>query len=168
MPNKKDAMTSHYQDRKYNAPPSECTVPDRSCRWITQDSIFCHLEGQVVQTGIAIVHWVRCINAIKCYHLMLSPVAVNHPTCHIYTAYSFPQLTLVMYVPQTELVPQYSLFVYLSTFFLVLMMHLSTVYLYYICFRSIYHVIKEILYFFTSLHKYFASICICHSTLFTW
>ena len=38
---------------------------DQSCRWITQDGFFCHLAGLVASTGIAIVHWVGCINSIK-------------------------------------------------------------------------------------------------------
>ena len=31
-PNKKGAMTSARPDRKYDAPPNECTLCDRSCR----------------------------------------------------------------------------------------------------------------------------------------
>ena len=44
---------------------SKYTVPDQFCQWISQDGFFCHLVGPVVPTGIANVHWVRCINAIK-------------------------------------------------------------------------------------------------------
>ena len=34
----KDAMTSiGKQEMKYDAPPGECTLCDRSCRWYIQD-----------------------------------------------------------------------------------------------------------------------------------
>ena len=68
-PNEKDATTSwcldRNFDRKYDVPPSECTIPGQSCQCITHHSFFCHLAGPFAPTGMETVHWVRCINAIK-------------------------------------------------------------------------------------------------------
>ena len=33
----------------------------------TQDDLFCHLASRSAPTGLAIVHWIGCIKAIKCY-----------------------------------------------------------------------------------------------------
>ena len=52
-PNEKDAMTSRCLDRK------EVQCP------IFKDDFFCRLAGRSVPTGLAIVHWIGCINAIK-------------------------------------------------------------------------------------------------------
>ena len=30
-----------------------------------QDSLFCHLAGRSVPTGLALVHWIGIVNAIK-------------------------------------------------------------------------------------------------------
>ena len=49
--------------------------PDRSCRYYIQDVFFWHLAGPVAPTGKAIVHWIGCINAIKCD--FMAPVGQN-------------------------------------------------------------------------------------------
>ena len=61
-------VTLSRQGRKYNAPPSECTLCDRSCRYYIQDVFFWRLAGSAALTGKAIVHWIGCINAIKWHH----------------------------------------------------------------------------------------------------
>ena len=70
-PNEKDAMTSGcLAGRKYEAPSGECTVLRTGQPVETQDVFFWRLAGRSAPTGLAIVHWIGCINAIK--HIFLS------------------------------------------------------------------------------------------------
>ena len=63
---KKDAMTSGCLDRKevrgaiWGVHSTGTGQPVE-----TQDVFFWHLAGQSVPTGLAIVYWIGCINAIK-------------------------------------------------------------------------------------------------------
>ena len=59
--------SSGKQEMKYDAPPGECTLCDRSCQYYIQDVFFWRLAGPVAPTGKAIDHWIGCINAIKIY-----------------------------------------------------------------------------------------------------
>ena len=38
----------------------------------TQDDFFCCLAGQSAPAGLAIVHWIRCINTIKLHFKTLT------------------------------------------------------------------------------------------------
>ena len=58
----------------HEATPGECTLCDRSCRYFIQNDFFCRLVGPVAPTGKAIVHWIGCINAIKCVDREVSNV----------------------------------------------------------------------------------------------
>ena len=66
-------MTSSFLERK----EVQCTtwrMHSTGPAWPveTQDIFFCHLAGWSAQTGLAIVHWIGCINTIKKLILILS------------------------------------------------------------------------------------------------
>ena len=58
LDNEKDAMTSHCLDRKYDAPPGECTPGPAGQYACIQDDFFCRLAGRSAPTGLAVVHWI--------------------------------------------------------------------------------------------------------------
>ena len=61
-PNEKDAVTG----RKYDVLPGDCTVGPAGQYAHIQGDFFNHMVGQSAPTRLAIVHWIGCINAIKC------------------------------------------------------------------------------------------------------
>ena len=63
----KDAMTSACLDRKEAQGAIwgvHSTGPAGQYAYI-QGDFFCHMAGRSAPTGLAIVHWIGCINAIK-------------------------------------------------------------------------------------------------------
>ena len=74
----------------------------------TQDHFFCHFTGRSAPPGLAIVHWIGCINAIKlvfgsgqCVSLGLGEVTtdfteVTYYTCILPKALVMTSSTLVM------------------------------------------------------------------------
>ena len=65
-PNEKDAMTSLCLDRKEVRCATLRVYSTGTGRPVeTQDVFFWCLAGRSMPTGLAIVHWIECINAIK-------------------------------------------------------------------------------------------------------
>ena len=65
-PSEKDAMMSRCLDKmevRCGTWRVHSTRPARPVE--TQDGFFCRLAGQSALIGLAIIHWIGCINAIK-------------------------------------------------------------------------------------------------------
>ena len=58
-------VTLSRQEANTYAPPGECNPRPAGQYACIRDDFFCHLAGRSAPTGLAIVHWIGCINAIK-------------------------------------------------------------------------------------------------------
>ena len=64
-PNEKDAMTSPCLDRKVVSCATWRVHNGTGLAGEILSDFFCRLAGRSAPTGLAMVHWIGCINAIK-------------------------------------------------------------------------------------------------------